>query len=100
MLARRLLHAAFASFRYFMADLPSTGMHTEACISNHTTRAKEYDKPVAALIRDLDATGLLKDTLVMGVTEFGRTPVSQGAGKTAGRDHHPTASPAGWQEEA
>ena len=25
----------------------------------------------------------------MGVTEFGRTPVSQGAGKTAGRDHHP-----------
>jgi hypothetical protein len=25
----------------------------------------------------------------MGVTEFGRTPVSQGTGKTAGRDHHP-----------
>ena len=24
----------------------------------------------------------------MGVTEFGRTPVSQGIGKTAGRDHH------------
>ena len=57
--------------------------------TNHTTRAKEYDKPVAALIKDLDATGLLKDTLVMGVTEFGRTPVSQGTGKTAGRDHHP-----------
>src|SRR5260221_6720805 len=25
----------------------------------------------------------------MGVTEFGRTPVSQGTGKTAGSDHHP-----------
>jgi len=43
----------------------------------------------SSLIKDLDATGLLKDTLVMGVTEFGRTPVSQGTGKTAGRDHHP-----------
>ena len=44
---------------------------------------------MAALIKDLDARGLLEDTLVMGVTEFGRTPVSQGTGKTAGRDHHP-----------
>ena len=41
------------------------------------------------LIKDLDARGLLRDTLVIGVTEFGRTPVSQGTGKTAGRDHHP-----------
>jgi uncharacterized protein (DUF1501 family) len=50
--------------------------------------AKEYDRPVAGLLKDLDARGLLKDTLVMGVTEFGRTPVAQGAGKK-GRDHHP-----------
>src|SRR5260370_24205358 len=51
--------------------------------------AREYDQPVAALLKDLDSRGLLKDTLVMGVTEFGRTPVAQGAGKK-GRDHHPT----------
>jgi uncharacterized protein (DUF1501 family) len=43
---------------------------------------------VAALLNDLNERGLLKDTLVMGVTEFGRTPVAQGAGKK-GRDHHP-----------
>ena len=27
---------------------------------------------------------------MLGVTEFGRTPVSQGTGETAGRDHHPS----------
>ena len=58
--------------------------------SNYQKRAQEYDQPVAALVKDLDARGLLRDTLVMGVTEFGRTPVSQGTGKTAGRDHHPS----------
>jgi hypothetical protein len=55
---------------------------------NHSSMAREYDQPVAALLQDLDSRGLLKDTLVMGVTEFGRTPVAQGAGKK-GRDHHP-----------
>ncbi len=57
--------------------------------SNHEKMANEYDQPVAGLIADLDSRGLLEDTLVMGVTEFGRTPISQGRGKTAGRDHHP-----------
>lgn len=55
---------------------------------NHGSMAREYDQPVAALLQDLESRGLLKDTLVMGVTEFGRTPVAQGAGKK-GRDHHP-----------
>jgi hypothetical protein len=55
---------------------------------NHTTMASGYDQSAAALIQDLDARGLLQDTLVMGVTEFGRTPVAQGGGKP-GRDHHP-----------
>lgn len=57
--------------------------------TNHRNRAQEYDRAVAGLLQDLDSRGLLRDTLVMGVTEFGRTPVSQGVGKTAGRDHHP-----------
>ena len=43
---------------------------------NHTTMAGGYDQSAAALIQDLDARGLLQDTLVMGVTEFGRTPVA------------------------
>jgi uncharacterized protein (DUF1501 family) len=46
------------------------------------------DQPVAALIRDLKARGLLDETLVVWGSEFGRTPLGQG---TAGRDHHPYA---------
>ncbi len=33
---------------------------------------------------------MLKDTLVLCVTEFGRTPITQGIG-AKGRDHHPLA---------
>jgi len=56
--------------------------------NNHTTNAKKVDRPVAALLRDLKARGLLADTLVVFGTEFGRTPAAQG---TDGRDHHPHA---------
>jgi uncharacterized protein (DUF1501 family) len=44
------------------------------------------DKAFAALIRDLDRTGLLDSTIVMLSSEFGRTPKING---TAGRDHWP-----------
>lgn len=47
---------------------------------------KEVDQPIAALLKDLKARGLLDDTLVLWGGEFGRTPVSQGAD---GRDHNP-----------
>ena len=36
------------------------------------------DKPIAALLQDLKARGLLEDTLVLWSTEFGRMPFSQG----------------------
>lgn len=52
----------------------------------HTENALEVDKPIAGLIKDLKARGLLKDTLVIWAGEFGRTPVSQGKD---GRDHNP-----------
>jgi hypothetical protein len=52
----------------------------------HTENAREVDKPIAGLIRDLKARGLLEDTLVIWAGEFGRTPVSQG---NDGRDHNP-----------
>jgi uncharacterized protein (DUF1501 family) len=45
-----------------------------------------FDQAYAALIRDLDRTGLLKDTLVLVSSEFGRTPKINA---TAGRDHWP-----------
>ena len=45
-----------------------------------------FDQAFAALIRDLDRTGLLNETLVIVSSEFGRTPKING---TAGRDHWP-----------
>jgi hypothetical protein len=56
--------------------------------NNHASAARKVDKPIAALLKDLKARGLLADTLVVWGTEFGRTPASQG---TDGRDHHPHA---------
>jgi hypothetical protein len=44
------------------------------------------DKPVAGLLKDLKARGLLEDTLVVWGGEFGRTPTAEG---TDGREHHP-----------
>jgi hypothetical protein len=44
------------------------------------------DKPIAGLLADLKARGLLEDTLVLWGGEFGRTPTAEGAD---GREHHP-----------
>jgi arylsulfatase A-like enzyme len=57
--------------------------------------ARDSDQACAGLIQDLKQRGMLKDTLVIWGSEFGRTPYSQGRiGKrdvTYGRDHHPNA---------
>ncbi|PYU89834.1 MAG: DUF1501 domain-containing protein [Acidobacteria bacterium] len=52
---------------------------------NHLRMAAQTDRPVAALLKDLKARGLLETTLVIWGGEFGRSPESQG---TKGRDHH------------
>ncbi len=46
-----------------------------------------YDQAYSALIEDLDQRGLLGDTLVANISEFGRTPKVNPAG---GRDHWPS----------
>src|SRR5688572_21075389 len=53
--------------------------------ANHSANCKAVDQPIAGLIKDLKRTGLLKDTIVVFASEFGRTPGTQG---TDGRDHH------------
>ena len=52
----------------------------------HENNARAVDQPIAALLRDLKARGLLDQTLVVWSGEFGRTPFAQG---TDGRDHNP-----------
>ena len=51
----------------------------------HEENARITDQPVAALLMDLKARGLLDDTLVLWAGEMGRTPHSSGED---GRDHH------------
>ena len=54
--------------------------------NGHESNAREVDKPIAGLLHDLKVRGLLDDTLVLWIGEFGRTPVAQGGN---GRDHNP-----------
>jgi hypothetical protein len=54
--------------------------------AGHAEKASEVDLPIAGLLTDLKARGLLDDTLVWCSGEFGRTPVAQG---NDGRDHNP-----------
>ncbi len=54
-------------------------------LRNHGNNARAVDQPIAGLLSDLKARGLLDDTLVVWAGEFGRTPFAQGSD---GRDHH------------
>ncbi len=60
-------------------------------LRGHADNSQAVDRPIAALLKDLKARGLLDQTLVLWGGEFGRTPMSQGSMdlKTAGRDHNP-----------
>ena len=61
---------------------------------NVKKNCKATDQASAALVKDLEAHGLLDETLVIWGGEFGRTPMIEtnpALGRTAGRDHHPQA---------
>jgi hypothetical protein len=62
-------------------------------IMTYKKLARDSDQPYAALIKDLKQRGLFEDTLVVGGTEFGRTPAIQTANESTsgvvnGRDHN------------
>lgn len=58
-------------------------------------KAQEIDRPVNALLTDLEERGLLDETLVVFAGEFGRTPMRENRGGAVmaglGRDHHAKA---------
>lgn len=60
-------------------------------VSTHEKYARRVDQPVAALLQDLRQRDLLKDTLVVFCTEFGRSPWAQDGKGTKSRTHHPSA---------
>ncbi len=51
----------------------------------HEPLARNVDRPIAGLIRDLKQRGMLDETLIVWTTEFGRTPDNDGP---TGRGHH------------
>jgi hypothetical protein len=53
---------------------------------NHSKWCRVSDKPIAGLLADLKARGMLDETLVVWGGEFGRTPFNE---KGDGRDHNP-----------
>ena len=82
LMARRL---AEAGARFVTLTYGSWDMHNN--IGNSIkSQVPQFDKAYAALIRDLDRRGKLKDTLVCIASEFGRTPKINA---NAGRDHWP-----------
>lgn len=83
LLARRL---AERGVRYIQCTHSYKWDQHSDLFNKHTENAKEVDKPISGLLKDLKAHGMLKDTLVIWAGEFGRTPVSEGGN---GRDHNP-----------
>lgn len=57
-------------------------------MATHEPLARNVDKAIAGLLKDLKSRGMLDDTLVVWTTEFGRTPTTDGA---KGRSHHNAA---------
>jgi hypothetical protein len=89
LLARRLVERGVRFVQLFDADWD----HHNGIFEKLPGKCAQVDRAAAALVRDLKERGLLDDTLVVFATEFGRTPMVQGAdndGKpaAAGRDHH------------
>ena len=87
LIARRLVERGV---RFIELTCPSNGgdrwdQHVKLK-TGHENNARAVDQPIAGLLRDLKARGLLDHTLVVWAGEFGRTPFAQGAD---GRDHNP-----------
>lgn len=92
-LARRLLEQGVRFVQLFNGAY-QTGGEGVSNWDGHKVIAEQYnvhgpvfDQPTAALLKDLKLRGLLKDTLVVWCTEFGRMPTFQKG--ASGRDHNP-----------
>ncbi|MGC3967367.1 MAG: DUF1501 domain-containing protein [Pirellulales bacterium] len=84
LLARRLLEQGVP---FVQVNHSNYDTHFEN-FDYHIEQLGEFDRPFATLISDLAASGLLKDTLVVVMSEFGRTPKIN---SRYGRDHWGTA---------
>jgi hypothetical protein len=84
--ARRLVERG-VRFVELIDSGSSNNWDSHGDMADHARLAKNVDQPIAALITDLKARGLLDDTLVVWTTEFGRTPFNNTV-DNKGREHH------------
>jgi hypothetical protein len=96
LLARRLIERNVRFVQLFHWGWDSHGADkSEALNLGFKDRCREVDRPMAALIKDLNRRGLLEDTLVVWAGEFGRTPMLENRSgmdnRFIGRDHHSDA---------
>ena len=89
LLARRLVEQGVRFVQIFSGGWDSHDFIERA----HKNRIYSVDKPIAGLIKDLKSRGMLDDTLIIWIGEFGRTPDNtRRGGETAlGRDHNAEA---------
>jgi hypothetical protein len=85
LLARRLVEAGV---RFVTVSRGGWDTHSNNFNILKDQRLPELDRGYSALLQDLHDHGMLENTLVVWMGEFGRTPV---VNKTAGRDHWPKA---------
>jgi hypothetical protein len=85
LLARRLVERGVRFIELYSGSGSGWDAHDNV-EENHSKWCKASDKPIAGLLTDLKARGLLQDTLVVWGGEFGRTPFNE---KGLGRDHNP-----------
>ena len=87
LLARRLVEqgARFIEITCHSVGHDRWDQHS-ALKDGHEKNCRAVDQPIAGLMHDLEARGLLDETLLVFAGEFGRTPFAQGAD---GRDHNP-----------
>jgi hypothetical protein len=86
LLARRLVERGVRFVQVYDAPANNAWDHHGGLRQNLPKRCAAVDRPIAALLKDLKARGLLDDTLVVWGGEFGRTPTAEG---NDGREHHP-----------
>jgi hypothetical protein len=87
LLARRLVERGVRFIQLYHTNWDSHGGPGENLQNDFEKVCREVDQGQAALVKDLKARGLLKDTLVVWGGEFGRTPMGENR-DTTGRNHH------------
>lgn len=90
LMARRLVERGVRVVQVYYGNGQPWDNHDDILV--HRKLAQKSDQPIAALIGDLKARGMLADTLVIVGSEFGRTPSVENSAAVKvqnGRDHNP-----------